>query len=36
MVIMIHDARAPEKTLLDLPPMVSSECTSRTTPTHLQ
>jgi hypothetical protein len=24
MLMMFHDARAPEKTMLDLPPMVSS------------
>jgi hypothetical protein len=35
-VMMIHDARAQEKTLLDLPPVVPSQRASRTTPTRLQ
>jgi len=36
MVMMIHDARAPKKTLLDLPPMVPAQRASRTPPTRLQ
>jgi hypothetical protein len=29
MAMMIHDARAPEKTLLDLSPLVPRQSTSR-------
>jgi hypothetical protein len=36
MVMMIHDARVPEKTMLHLPPMVPSQRASRTTPTRVQ
>jgi hypothetical protein len=35
-MMMIHDARAPEKTVLHLPPMVPSQPTSRITATRLQ
>ena len=36
MVTMIHDARVPEKTLLDLPPLVPSQRAGGTTPARVQ
>jgi hypothetical protein len=36
MVMMIHYARAPEKTVLHLPPVVPSQCAGGTTSARLQ